>query len=56
MTSQVTQATTASSSGKPISITVSAVFTAPCSAESGAPAQTVSCSPSRVSTGTAAKR
>ncbi len=38
VTSQVTHATTASSSGKPISITVSAVFTAPCSAESGAPA------------------
>ncbi len=38
VTSQVTPATTPSSSGKPISITVSALRTAPCSAASGEPA------------------
>ncbi|CAM5455878.1 hypothetical protein SALBM135S_03789 [Streptomyces alboniger] len=56
VTSQVTPATTASSSGKPISIDVSAVDTALCSSASEPPAWTVKSPRSSVLTSTAAKR
>ncbi|MDQ0598862.1 hypothetical protein QF037_003207 [Streptomyces canus] len=56
VTSQVAAATTPSSRGKSISMTVSAVSTALCSVSRDSPAYTVGSAPSSVSTGSAAKR